>query len=224
MKNLQLTQQDGIAKLVFDRPHSSANIFDAATLLETQQAIETVASDASNKALIIRSAKSSIFIAGAHIPSLSNASPGDLSSLIDLGHQVFNQIADLKIPTVAAIHGACVGGGYEICLACDLRIATEDKSTKIGLPETQLGILPAWGGSTRLPRLIGLPAALDIIVAGKTVPAKKAHRVGMIDGIAPHKSLVETVCKWINTGKKPPSGNRRISPPKKSVFLGVLTG
>ena len=202
MKNLQLTQQDGIAKLVFDRPNSSANIFDAATLLETQQAIETVAADASIKALIIRSAKSSIFIAGADIPSLSNASPGDLSSLIDLGHAVFNQIADLKIPTVAAIHGACLGGGYEIALACDWRIATEHKSTKIGLPETQLGILPAWGGTTRLSRLLTLPKALPLILAGKTLNAGAAKRKGLID-VAVHPAHLLNVAKeFTKKGKR----------------------
>ena len=84
--------------------------------------------------------------------------------MIELGQAVFNRIAALKIPTVAAIHGAAVGGGYEISLACDYRIASPDRATKIGLPETKLGLLPAWGGSTRLPRLIGLPKALDIIL------------------------------------------------------------
>ena len=202
MKNLQLSQQDGIATLVFDRPNSSANIFDETTLLETQKAVETVTADASNKALIIRSAKSSIFIAGADIPSLSNASPGDLSSLIDLGHTVFNQIADLRIPTIAAIHGACLGGGYEIALACDWRIATEHKSTKIGLPETQLGILPAWGGTTRLSRLLTLPKALPLILAGKTLNASAAKRKGLID-VAVHPAHLLNVAKeFTQKGKR----------------------
>ena len=83
-----------------------------------------------------------------------------------------NRLAALPIPTVAAIHGAAVGGGYEICLACDYRVASPDRATKIGLPETNIGLLPAWGGATRLPRLIGLPKALDFILAGKTVPRK----------------------------------------------------
>ena len=214
---------DQICVLTFDRPNSAANIFDFDTLVELDQHLAAIESDTQLRGVVVTSAKDNIFIAGADLNSLAKTDdPAHLSKLIRLGQDTFNRLAGLKVPTVAAIHGACVGGGYEICLACDLRIATEDKSTKIGLPETQLGILPAWGGSTRLPRLIGLPAALDIIVAGKTVPAKKAHRVGMIDGIEPHKSLVETVCKWINTGKKPPSGNRRISPPKKSVFNNGL--
>lgn len=210
---------DQICVITFDRPNSAANIFDFDTLAELDQHLAAIESDTNLRGVVVTSAKDNIFIAGADLNSLAKTDdPAHLSKLIRLGQDTFNRLAGLKVPTVAAIHGACVGGGYEICLACDLRIATEDKATKIGLPETQLGILPAWGGSTRLPRLIGLPAALDIIIAGKTVPAKKAHRVGMIDGIAPREALVETAWKWITSGKKLPKGNRRISPTKKGVF------
>lgn len=216
---LREVTDDQICVLTFDRPNSAANIFDFDTLGELDQHLAAIESDTNLRGVVVTSAKDNIFIAGADLNSLAKTDdPAHLSKLIRLGQDTFNRLANLKAPTVAAIHGACVGGGYEICLACDLRIATEDKTTKIGLPETQLGILPAWGGSTRLPRLIGLPAALDIIIAGKTVPAKKAHRVGMIDGIAPHESLIETAWKWITSGKKLPKGNRRISPTKKGVF------
>src|SRR6185503_10479788 len=125
--------------------------------------------------------------------------PEDMNELIELGQTVFNRITALSIPSVAAIHGACVGGGYEICLACDARIASPDKATKIGLPEIMLGILPAWGGSTRLPRLIGVPKALDIILAGKTLSAKPALKCGMIDEIAPREYLLARAEKWILT-------------------------
>ena len=210
---------DQICVLTFDRPNSAANIFDFDTLVELDQQLVAIESDATLRGVVVTSAKDNIFIAGADLNSLAKTDdPAHLSKLIRLGQDTFNRLANLKVPTVAAIHGACVGGGYEICLACDMRIATEDKATKIGLPETQLGILPAWGGSTRLPRLIGLPAALDIIIAGKTVPAKNAHRVGMIDGIAPREALVETARKWIISGKRTPKGHRRISPTKKGVF------
>jgi 3-hydroxyacyl-CoA dehydrogenase/enoyl-CoA hydratase/3-hydroxybutyryl-CoA epimerase len=129
--------------------------------------------------------------------SLSTAKPEEFRDIIELGQQTFNVISELKIPTIAAIHGACVGGGYEICLACDYRIASPEKATKIGLPETQLGILPAWGGSARLPRLIGLPKALDIILGGKTVAAKKALKLGMVDEVVPREYLIQEACKRI---------------------------
>jgi len=183
--------------LTFDRPNSSANIFDIPTLLELRETLDTLPS--SSTGLIFLSAKPSIFIAGADLNALESLSGEDLRNFIELGQSVFNRIASLPIPTVAAIHGACVGGGYELCLACNWRIATPDRATKIGLPETQLGILPAWGGSTRLPRLIGVPAALDIILNGKTLPAKPARRRGLIDDIVPRELLVPTALKWIQS-------------------------
>src|SRR5207247_1307042 len=137
-------------------------------------------------------------IARAALTQRSKAkTPEELKEMIELGQRVFNRLAAMSIPTVAAIHGACVGGGYEVCLACDYRLASPDKATKIGLPETQLGILPAWGGSTRLPRLIGLPKALDVILGGKTLPAKAALKRGMIDDLVPPEYLVEKACRLI---------------------------
>src|SRR4029077_18220841 len=107
-------------------------------------------------------------------------------------------LAALSIPTAAAIHGAAVGGGCELALACDYRLASSDRATKIGLPEIQLGLLPAWGGSTRLPRLIGLPKALDIILAGKTLAAKQALKRGMVDEIAPAEYIVQVATRMVN--------------------------
>lgn len=188
----------GICVLTFDRPGSPANIFDKATLLELNSHLAALTDDPQVKGLVLASAKKSIFIAGADIKSFSDdPDPETLRDLIELGQSVFNRIAALSIPTVAAIHGACVGGGYEITLACDYRIASPDKITKIGLPETQLGILPAWGGCTRLPRLIGLPRALDVILGGKTLAAKPALKCGMVDELAPAEYLVSLAAQRI---------------------------
>ncbi len=189
---------DQICVLTFDRPDSAANIFDKATLVELNNHINFILCNSSLKGVVITSAKKSIFVAGADLTQLSKAkTPDELRDMIELGQSVFNRLAMINIPSVAAIHGACVGGGYEVCLACDYRIASPDKVTKIGLPETQLGIVPAWGGSTRLPRLIGLPKALDIILGGKTLAAKPALKCGMIDDIAPREYLVEKACQLI---------------------------
>jgi 3-hydroxyacyl-CoA dehydrogenase/enoyl-CoA hydratase/3-hydroxybutyryl-CoA epimerase len=190
--------EDNVCVLTFDRPDSAANIFDRDTLEELSQHLDVIAASPNLKGLVLASAKPSIFIAGADLGSFSKATrPEALNDLIELGQTLFNRLSALSIPTVAAIHGACVGGGYEICLACDARIASPDKSTKIGLPETLLGILPAWGGSTRLPRLIGVPKALDIILAGKTLAAKPALKCGMIDDIVPREYLVEKASQMI---------------------------
>src|SRR6266478_5794900 len=185
-----------ICVLTFDRPDSSANIFDMATLTELNEHLDAIESDSQIRGLVLASAKKSIFIAGADLHSLSQRADAEaLRSLVELGQSAFNRIAGLRIPTVAAIHGACAGGGYEICLACNYRIASPDRATKIGLPETQLGILPAWGGTTRLPRLIGLPKALDIILNGKMVAAKPALKFGMVDELAPREYLLEIACQ-----------------------------
>ena len=190
-----------ICILTFDRPNSSANVFNNATLDELDSHLDFITGSDQIKGVIIASAKPSIFIAGADIKSFADgAAPEQLRELIELGQSVFSRLSILRIPTVAAIHGACLGGGYEVALACAYRIASPDKSTKIGLPETQLGILPAWGGSTRLPRLIGLPKALDIILAGKTVAAKQALRYGMVDELVPREYLVEAARKRILSG------------------------
>jgi 3-hydroxyacyl-CoA dehydrogenase/enoyl-CoA hydratase/3-hydroxybutyryl-CoA epimerase len=195
-------RSDGICVLTFDRPNSSANIFDRHTLIELREQIILIAADPQVKGLVLASAKPSIFIAGADLSSMKeNASENEMREFIELGQDAMNQIANLSIPTVAAIHGAAVGGGYEICLACDYRVASTDRSTKIGLPETQIGLLPAWGGCTRLPRLIGLPKALDVILAGKTPAAKQALKYGMVDDLAPVEYLIESAVKILKRGK-----------------------
>ncbi len=205
MQNIQRQlRDDGICVLTFDRPDSPANIFDRATLEELDGHLAALAqSDLGMRGLVIISAKPSIFIAGADLRSIEQMSREELRSFIELGQRAFSRIAALTVPTVAAIHGAAVGGGFEIALACDWRIATADRTTKIGLPETKLGIVPAWGGSTRLPRLIGLPAALDIILGGKTLAAKPALKRGMIDALAPREHLMEAALGLLKNGKRP---------------------
>src|SRR5687767_9698021 len=193
--------EDHVCVLAFDRPDSAANVFDKATLIELNEHLDFVAGNPQFKGVVFASAKKSIFIAGADLHALSSATEQGLREIIELGQVTFNRIADMEIPTVAAIHGAAVGGGYEICLACDYRIASSDKSTKLGLPETQLGILPAWGGATRLPRLIGLPKALDIILGGKTVAAKLALKLGMVDEMVPKEYVITEALKRIGRGR-----------------------
>ncbi|HYZ75180.1 MAG TPA: 3-hydroxyacyl-CoA dehydrogenase NAD-binding domain-containing protein [Chthoniobacterales bacterium] len=173
---------EGIAFLIFDRPGSAANIFDQATFEQLNSLLDQVENDSSVRGLVIVSAKPKIFIAGADLSGFSkDPSPDDLAKIIDLGQRTFDRIANLKFPTVAAIHGVALGGGLEIALACDYRIASLDSATKVGLPETTLGIIPAWGGCTRLPRLVGLPVALEVILSGKQIPARQAQKLGLVD-------------------------------------------
>ena len=188
-------RDDQICVLTFDRPDSAANIFDRRTLVELGEEIDFIAQSPQLKGVIFTSAKRSIFIAGADLKSMSEAAAPEIRELVELGQTVMNRIAALTVPTVAAIHGAAAGGGYELCLACDYRVASTDRATKIGLPEIQLGLLPAWGGSTRLPRLVGLPKALDVILAGKMLAAKPALKCGMVDELAPAEYLVDVATR-----------------------------
>ncbi len=202
---------DGVCVLTFDCPGTSANVFNESVLQELDEHLGIIAQDTRVRSVVLRSAKESIFIAGADLHALSASlessaepSPG-LTGFIELGQRVFTHLAALKVPTVAAIHGACVGGGMELAIACDYRIASPDKATKLGFPETQLGILPAWGGCTRLPQLVGLPVALDLILKGKMVPARKALKVGLIDATAPKERLLDLARQWARRGKRPAS-------------------
>src|SRR5258708_3642995 len=166
-QNIQrVTIESGIAMLTFDRPESSANIFDQATFEQLNEHLNALNGDSTVRGLIIRSAKRKTFFGGPDFTGLTkNLTSQKLSFLIEQGQKAFDRIAALPFPTIAAIHGVALGGGFEIALACDYRIASLDSATKVGLPETSLGILPAWGGSTRLPRLVGLPTALDAILS-----------------------------------------------------------
>jgi 3-hydroxyacyl-CoA dehydrogenase / enoyl-CoA hydratase / 3-hydroxybutyryl-CoA epimerase len=217
------TGDDHICVLTFDRPNSGANIFDAATLDELSEHLDAVEKDPSLRGLIIASAKKSIFVAGADLKTLLEAAKtGEMRGFIERGQQVFNRLSDLKIPTVAAIHGASAGGGYEVALACDYRVASDDPATRIGLPETSLGLLPAWGGCTRLPRLIGAEKAAEVILKSKLYSAREALTVGLVDEIAPRDQLLSGAREKLRAGKRKmergaPSmpGSQKLAPPKQ---------
>ena len=212
------TAEGGICVLTFDRPESGANIFDAATMGELKEHVEAIEQDASLRGVVVISAKKSIFIAGADLKTLlKQAQTGELRVFIAEGQRVFNRLAALPIPTCAAIHGACAGGGYEITLACDYRVASDDPATRIGLPETTLGLIPAWGGATRLPRLIGAEKAADVILKGKLHSAAEAGQLGLVDEVAPRAQLLEAAKAKLGQGKRqasPPPAGKEMAPPR----------
>ncbi len=197
---------DHICILTFDRPESGANIFDADTLKNLNEHITFIEGNPSLKGAIIASAKKSIFIAGADLQTLlRQAVTGEMRTFIAEGQRIFNRLAALKIPTVAAIHGACAGGGYEITLACDYRVASDDPATRIGLPETTLGLIPAWGGTTRLPRLVGAKVASEVISKGKLYPAKEALRIGLVDELVLPTYVIDAARRKVREGKPEPA-------------------
>lgn len=197
--------EGGVVRIVFDKPGSSVNAFNRATIEEFGAIVDHLADRRDLHGAIVASAKDSIFVAGADIKELfrPDLNENDVRDLIRLGQGMFNKLASLDLLTVAAIHGAALGGGCELALACDYRIATDAKSTRIGVPEVMLGILPAWGGCTRLPRLVGLPVALDLILSGRGYPARKAKRAGLIDDVVAPERLTDAALRLIAVGDPP---------------------
>lgn len=177
---------EGVHKLVFDLPGEKVNKLSVEVLQELEKIIDPLSQRKDVTALIIISAKKDIFIAGADIKQFEPAfkDPVYGRKIIENGQNVFNKLSKLPFPTIAAINGACLGGGCELALACTYRIATDSPKTVIGLPETSLGIIPGWGGTQRLPRLIGLQAGTEMVVSGKPISGSKAYKKGLVDAMA----------------------------------------
>lgn len=202
--NLKLSvDQKGIARLVFDLANEKINKLDYPTSIELSKILDEVANDKSIRALVITSAKKGIFIAGADINEIKKIKDeSDALARVKFGQDIINKLAALKIPTIAVINGACLGGGLELALACQYRIAVVSPKTVLGLPEVNLGIIPGFGGTQRLPRLIGLQESLKMILAGKSVDARKALKIGLVDDLANEEFLAEKLLKFIDQAIK----------------------
>jgi 3-hydroxyacyl-CoA dehydrogenase/enoyl-CoA hydratase/3-hydroxybutyryl-CoA epimerase len=185
---------DGLATLTFDHPDKRVNIFDRDVLEELESTVDSLMNRSDIGVLVLLSGKEKGFIAGADVNMIAGVrDPIEAEAGVRFGQRVFASWESLPFPTVAAIRGACMGGGTEIALASTWRVASDHESTKIGLPETKLGIIPAWGGSTRLPRLVGIEQALDVILAGKNVYPGKALRMGLVDALLPDARFLDLV-------------------------------
>ncbi len=194
---------EAIAWLSIDKAGASANTLSAAVLEELEALLEEIA-ERRPKGLVIRSAKPGGFIAGADIKEFTTlGGRADAERLIRRGQGVLDRLAALDLPTVALIHGFCLGGGMELALACRYRIADEDPKTRLGLPEVKLGIHPGFGGTVRLPPLVGAPAAMDLMLSGRLVSARAARRMGLIDYALPQRRLEDAARALINDRPEP---------------------
>lgn len=186
------TDSDKILWIYFDKANASVNTMDRETMEELADIVDNLTRDNEHKGVIIASGKKSGFIAGADISQFTKFKDIDeAAQLLRYVHNIFDKIENLHIPTVAMINGFCLGGGTELALACQFRVAEEGNKTRIGLPEVKLGIHPGWGGSVRLPRLIGALQALDLILTGRTVSGKAAAKMGFVDISVPERHLVK---------------------------------
>ncbi len=181
---------EGIGWITFDDPAGRANIFNPATQAALRSAVLALAAEPV-RAVVVLSAKEKIFIAGADLGWLAGLADDQAATqAARAGQELFGLLAGFKVPVVCAIHGACAGGGYELALACTWRIASEARETVIGLPEVGLGLIPGWGGCTRLPRLIGARAAVEHILKAALVPAAAARAAGLVDELVPAAELL----------------------------------
>lgn len=176
---------NGIATLVFDLPGEKINKFSTPVMKEFEGIIDDLKTHNDIRALIITSAKPDIFIAGADVKEIQRADASAAGDLIKGGHRTFNKLSHLPFPTIAMINGVCLGGGMELALACTYRVVTDNPKTMLGLPEVTLGIMPGWGGTQRMPRLIGLTEGLGMVLSGKPVNGTKAYKLKLADAIVP---------------------------------------
>lgn len=184
---------DRIGWLVFDRPDSPVNLLSASVLRRLDGLLAELESRIANGqlvAVVVRSGKEGTFIAGADVSEISGVLSGaEARAASAAGQRIFRRLERLRVPTVACIDGTCLGGGTELSLHCDHRAATDRGSTRIGLPEVRLGLVPGFGGCVKLPRLIGIQKALGLILGGKPVSAERARRLGLVDRVLPHHAL-----------------------------------
>lgn len=199
---------DGLVTLTLDRADSRVNALSRAVLEELEQIVERLAIE-QPAGVVIASAKPSGFAVGADIHEfVAYAREGSVLENIERGQRIFEALARLPCPTVAALHGLCLGGGTELALACGQRIAADDEATRIGLPEVKLGIHPGWGGTARLPRLIGAPDALALMLTGKALSARAALATGLVHRLAPRGDLLAEARALLRHPQPLPAGRR----------------
>ncbi len=201
---------DGVVVVAIDREGQAVNALSQDMLIELDALVERLAIDPP-AGVVFRSAKATGFVAGADVREFRDFDArGTVNDALARGQLVFQKLAELPCATVAAIHGYSMGGGTELALACRYRVASNDPSTRIGLPEVKLGIYPGWGGSVRLPRLVGAPAAMDMMLTGRALSAKNAAAIGLVDKVVDPALLVDAAADLALRG--------RARPPKQRVL------
>ncbi|HLW05026.1 MAG TPA: 3-hydroxyacyl-CoA dehydrogenase NAD-binding domain-containing protein [Azoarcus sp.] len=194
---------EGLAWLTLDCAGSRVNTLSSAVLRELDEFLDALEADPPS-GLIIASAKPGGFVAGADISELEAlASPAEARALVQRGSDLFARLAAMPFPTLALIRGHCLGGGLELALACRYRVVVDSPETKLGLPEVQLGILPAWGGIRRLPERVGVARGLDLMLSGRTLTAARAQRYGLADVCVPERVMEQAARRVVMSGRHP---------------------
>ncbi len=221
--SLRIERDRRIAYITLDKPDDKVNILDKSLIEGFGTVLDSVEKDDSIDTLVFISAKEGNFIAGADINMFDTfTETEEFEAFIKNATDLLDRIEQFPKPVIAAINGSCVGGGLELILACHARIATDDSSTKFSLPEVKLGLLPGAGGTQRLPRLVGLPSALDIMLTGKNVFPRQAKKMGLIDDLT-HKHGLRQAAEWM-AGKLKKDGaiSRKLSLTNKALTHSPL--
>lgn len=201
--------KSGVANLIFDLPNEKINKLSRPVLEELERAINLVDGNKAIRVLLISSAKKDIFIAGADIAEIRDITEEkDAREKVAKGQEILNKLANVKIPTIAVIKGACMGGGLELALACKYRVGVYNSKTKLGLPEVNLGIIPGFGGTQRLPALVGLEEALKMILSGKPIEVDKAFKIGLLDEATHEEFMEDSLSKFVTEILKNPQNNK----------------
>lgn len=194
-QNLLLSNEDGILWITFNRPEK-LNALNRATLRELDEAICGAATDGAVLAVVLTGAGEKAFVAGADISELNTLNPVEARGAATYGQSVFSRIERLSKPVVAAVNGYALGGGCELAMACHLRVASG--SAVFGQPEVKLGLIPGYGGTQRLPRLVGRGRALELVLTGRNVGAEEAERIGLVNAVSELENLKKTVTELIH--------------------------
>ncbi len=192
-KNILFNVEDGIAVITFNRP-KALNSMNAETMNELLEAATICKKDESIKALILTGSGEKAFVAGADIAQMQSLSVPDALKFMELGHDTLRLIETMPKPSIAAINGFALGGGTEISMACDIRIAAENAA--FGQPEILIGLIPGWGGTQRLPRLVGMGIAKELIMGGGQIDARRAYEIGLVNKVVPAGKLMEEAGKF----------------------------
>lgn len=222
-----IRQENGIAHLVMDVVDDTVNTLKAEFAEQVSDVLAEIKSDASITGVVLCSGKEDSFVAGADINMINDCkTKEEVVALASQGHVIFSQLEQLTIPVVAAINGACLGGGLELAMACHARVCSDNPKTALGLPEVQLGLLPGGGGTQRLPKLVGVQKALDMMLTGKQLRAKQALKVGLVNDVVPNSILIATAEKMALAGnfKKFNQGKKFKSSPLNKFLEGTSIG
>jgi 3-hydroxyacyl-CoA dehydrogenase/enoyl-CoA hydratase/3-hydroxybutyryl-CoA epimerase len=202
-------QENGIAHLIMDVKGDSMNTLKAEFSDEIAEILKEIREDKSITGLVLASGKADSFVAGADVHMLANCtSAAQATALSRQGQMIFDQLENLSIPVVAAVHGACLGGGLELAMACHVIVCSDSPKTALGLPEVQLGLLPGGGGTQRLPKRVGIQKSLDMMLTGKQLRAKQALKAGLVNDVVPHSILLKAAEQMALSGKVKPKARQ----------------